>query len=604
MTDYSLWEVILNGDSHISTRVINGVVQLVTPTTAEQRLARKNELKAQGRNLGANGTTSIGFDMSMVECYNCHRRGHFSSYVMVLEAMIGAFRQKKNKPTMPSWHLPPQVLPVLIMRDNALVELRKKFEKVEQERDDLKLKSDKFRTSSKNLSQLLASQTSDKTRLGYDNPGFNSSVFDCDEMFSSESDVSIPTSPVYDRYKSKEGYHVIPPPYTGTFMPPKDDLVFHDAPTVNEILPTAFNVAPKDDFKGKPMPTQKASSFVQTTEHVKTPRPSVKLVEHPISAETLRNDISMSQSYRNSRNRNACFVCKSLTHLIKDCNYYEKKMVQKPVKNHAMRVNHQHYARMTHPNPQMHVVPIAVLTRSRLVPLNAARPINTVILETKVNHQRPVLHGGVNGNWVRKPKCPIIDHVSRHISASMTIKQFDYTDALGRSNGCSRHMTGNMSYLSEFKEINVGYVAFGGNPKGGKITGDLTCLFAMATLDESNLWHRRLGYINFQTMNKLVKGCGPSWMFDIDTLTKSMNYQPVLASNQPNPSAGIQEHFDADKAGEGNVQQYVLFPLWCFGSKDCQNTDDDTTFEVKEPESEVYVSPSSSAKTKKHDDAV
>nr|GFC96895.1 ribonuclease H-like domain-containing protein [Tanacetum cinerariifolium] len=37
--------------------------------------------------------------------------------------------------------------------------------------------------------------------------------------------------------------------------------------------------------------------------------------------------------------------------------------------------------------------------------------------------------------------------------------------------GCSRHMTGNMSYLSDFQELNGGYVAFGGNPKGGKISG-------------------------------------------------------------------------------------------------------------------------------------
>nr|GFC14009.1 ribonuclease H-like domain-containing protein [Tanacetum cinerariifolium] len=37
--------------------------------------------------------------------------------------------------------------------------------------------------------------------------------------------------------------------------------------------------------------------------------------------------------------------------------------------------------------------------------------------------------------------------------------------------GCSRHMTGNMSYLSDFEELNSGYVAFGGNPKGGKISG-------------------------------------------------------------------------------------------------------------------------------------
>nr|GFA86016.1 ribonuclease H-like domain-containing protein [Tanacetum cinerariifolium] len=37
--------------------------------------------------------------------------------------------------------------------------------------------------------------------------------------------------------------------------------------------------------------------------------------------------------------------------------------------------------------------------------------------------------------------------------------------------GCSRYMTRNISYLSDFEEINGGYVAFGGNPKGGNITG-------------------------------------------------------------------------------------------------------------------------------------
>ncbi|GJR09599.1 putative ribonuclease H-like domain-containing protein [Tanacetum coccineum] len=69
----------------------------------------------------------------------------------------------------------------------------------------------------------------------------------------------------------------------------------------------------------------------------------------------------------------------------------------------------------------------------------------------------------------------------------------------------------NMSYLIDYEEIDGGYVAFGGNPKGGKITrkvpkGGLTCLFAKATSDESKLWHRRLGHLNFKTMNKLVKG--------------------------------------------------------------------------------------------------
>ncbi|GKC06111.1 putative ribonuclease H-like domain-containing protein [Tanacetum coccineum] len=94
---------------------------------------------------------------------------------------------------------------------------------------------------------------------------------------------------------------------------------------------------------------------------------------------------------------------------------------------------------------------------------------------------------------------------------------------------CSRHMTGNMSYLTDYEEIDGGYVdvAFGReSQKDGKITKKvprknnmysvdlknkvlkrgLTCLFAKAASNESKLWHRRLGHLNFKTMNKLVKG--------------------------------------------------------------------------------------------------
>ncbi|GJY04685.1 hypothetical protein Tco_0370625 [Tanacetum coccineum] len=77
------------------------------------------------------------------------------------------------------------------LRDNALTKLRKKFEKAKKERDDLKLTLEKFENSSKNLSKLLDSQEN-------------------------------------DRYKISEGYHVVPPPYTRNFMPPKSDLVLAD----------------------------------------------------------------------------------------------------------------------------------------------------------------------------------------------------------------------------------------------------------------------------------------------------------------------------------------------------------------------------------------
>nr|GFA46210.1 ribonuclease H-like domain-containing protein [Tanacetum cinerariifolium] len=78
------------------------------PNMAMLTMRARRFLHRTGRNLGANRTTSIGFDMSKMECYNYYRRGHFAREcsVMVLVAMIGAFRQMKNQQTMPSWHSP------------------------------------------------------------------------------------------------------------------------------------------------------------------------------------------------------------------------------------------------------------------------------------------------------------------------------------------------------------------------------------------------------------------------------------------------------------------------------------------------------------------
>ncbi|GJU69582.1 putative ribonuclease H-like domain-containing protein [Tanacetum coccineum] len=170
--------------------------------------------------------------------------------------------------------------------------------------------------------------------------------------------------------------------------------------------------------------------------------------------------------------------------------------------------------------------------------INFNQKVN-IVKDKNVNDARPkAVVNDVQGNnvnvvkasacWVWKPKTKFLDHDSKHNSASITLKKFNYVDAQGRSKSmmCSRHMTGNMSYLTDFEEIDEGYVAFGGNPRGGKITArvprknnmysvdlknmvpkeGLTCLFAKATSDESNLWHRRLGHINFKTMNKLVRG--------------------------------------------------------------------------------------------------
>nr|GFC08415.1 ubiquitin hydrolase [Tanacetum cinerariifolium] len=158
-------------------------------------------------------------------------------------------------------------------------------------------------------------------------------------------------------------------------MPHKPDLVFNDAPHASESI---ANV--------------KEPSFVPTTEHVKTARTSVKTVEHPKQAKNLRTYNQKSKGHKHSWNRKACYVCKSFNHLIKDCDYYEKQMVQKSMWNNGIRMTHHNSARMSHPHSNRNVVPTAVLTMSGLVSLNAVRPISTAVPLTTMKSPRPVKH--------------------------------------------------------------------------------------------------------------------------------------------------------------------------------------------------------------------
>nr|GEZ79507.1 hypothetical protein [Tanacetum cinerariifolium] len=76
----------------------------------------------------------------------------------------------------------------------------------------------------------------------------------------------------------------------------------------------------------------------------------------------------------------------------------------------------------------------------------------------------------------------------------------------------------------------------------------------------------------FSKVRKLTYSC----------LKRTMNYQPVNAGNQTNPSAGFQDKFDAEKVREEVDQQYLLFPVWSSGSTNPQNYDGDVAFDDKE----------------------
>ncbi|GKA40027.1 putative ribonuclease H-like domain-containing protein, partial [Tanacetum coccineum] len=288
-----------------------------------------------------------------------------------------------------------------------------------------------------------------------------------------------------------------------------------------------------------------------------------------------------------------CFVCSSYDHVQANCNHRHKdRMV---TRNNYRRVNYNYSARNTHPNAHRNMVPRAVLLNTSLQPLSTARPVYTAHRKPIVYSAKPMtsfskpslstvrrpfqnkptliykkFHQKVNTakghfNTARprafntaRPNATVVNVVRANmVNAVKTSTYWGHPQNKDQGyvdSGCSRHMTGNMSYITNFKEFDGGYVTFGGGSKGGRITSKgtlktgkldfedvyfvkelkfnllsvlfkvprknnmysvdmkniipsetLTFLVTKATTDESMLWHRRLGHINFKYINKFVK---------------------------------------------------------------------------------------------------
>nr|GFC69653.1 hypothetical protein [Tanacetum cinerariifolium] len=94
-------------------------------------------------------------------------------------------------------------------------------------------------------------------------------------------------------------------------------------------------------------------------------------------------------------------------------------------------------------------------------------------------------------------------------------------------------------------------------------------------------------HVNFMENKPNVAGSGPAWLFDIDSLSQTMNYHPVLAENQTNSNAGFQ---DTKKAGEEETQTYMLFPVLSDGSTNPKNNNKDALVDGKEHDDDIQKS--------------
>nr|GEX40012.1 hypothetical protein [Tanacetum cinerariifolium] len=260
------------------------------------------------------------------------------------------------------------------------------------------------------------------------------------------------------RYKVEIMYHVVPPPYTGNYMPPRAELSFarlDDSVFKFKISKTRTSVNENESIA--------SNSSKEIREEHKTVRSSAHIIEdYESNSEDEYKDKTSTEQDKSSNdnstqkegiglefNKRACFVCGSVNYLIKDCTFYENKMVEKsvvnnkgkgtgqrevrPVWNNARRVNHQNFSKMTHPHPKRNFVPTAVATKSGQVLVNAAKQSSTASTSTA----RPKINTADQGIFYSRG---------------------------------FRHMTCNKSFLIEYQEINGGSVAFGGSSKGGKIT--------------------------------------------------------------------------------------------------------------------------------------
>ncbi|GJX91530.1 ribonuclease H-like domain-containing protein [Tanacetum coccineum] len=495
--------------------------------------------------------------MLTVRCYNCHRKGHFarecrsgrnqgkrsygdngrsnaptnesSSQALVAQDGLGGYDWSNDFEIEPvnyalmaisssssssssddeGYELALESLESRILgHEKNELAWGEKYEvrKVVKERDELKLKIEKWEESSKNLDELLNSQMSarDKTGLGYGtqlNEMSNNSKTDSEislsvfDVRSSDEE----STPANDRSSKADGYHVVPPPITGNFLTPRADISF--AGLDEYAIRKKIIESKTTDLNTK------TSETVGNTNKVNVEKPK-SVNESVVSTPNINKDKVIIEDWNSDDEDDVSEVSPVKTNETQIAKTQQEGLLS----HNAMRTNHQNFS-----NSRRNFAPTAVLTKSGLVPISAARknssrtaatvsaarPIKTAAPKPFVNvaksrpnafpkshlpsrrhfYQQTALKNRnnkvntVNVNfvnttkgkrvtsvvgeqeidavkskgWVWRPKLKVLDHDSKN-SGSYICKQFDYVDPTGRIKSV-------MAWVKELKVylINKGY---------------------------------------------------------------------------------------------------------------------------------------------------
>nr|GEW47324.1 ribonuclease H-like domain-containing protein [Tanacetum cinerariifolium] len=414
------------------------------------------------------------------------------------------------------------------------------LEQAEKEGDELKLTLEKLQNSSKALNNLRDSQVSDKSKAGL---GYKEITPD---NFVNSSEILEKQENRLDKE-----YHAVPRPLTGNYMPSKCDLRLIDEHFKSVSMDVISNIAPSDaktvktidvNHKGvfsieepkhviknnfsppiiedwhsdvesedeiSPMVKVKTvKPSIEKNKNVKPARETVKTKEspkqhkyHPRGNQGNWNNL-MSQRLRSNFKmiNNASYVCGSFEHLQYVC---DKKDVR-PMRNNSNRVNHKNFAnKLTHPHPKRGFVPQAVLTRVNdstardraVVSSNMRRKGNPQQKEYKENR---VIDSDEKGRISGKGKIKIgkLDFDDVYFCKELKYNLFSVSQMCDRKKNVLFTDTECLVLSSNFKLFDESQVLlrvprkdniYNVDLKSVVPTRGLTCLFAKATLDKSNL---------------------------------------------------------------------------------------------------------------------
>ncbi|GJR27139.1 putative ribonuclease H-like domain-containing protein [Tanacetum coccineum] len=448
-------------------------------------------------------------------------------------------------------------------KDYEINVLKNEIEKVKQKKEGVEFKIKNFYKASKDLDKLLGCQITDKSKkgLGYRAiPLPHLLIYNrpkkLDLSYSGLDEFKEPEFKAYGSKVSEQESNVVCDKKSDDSKENSDESLVKEQvlKDINSFVESSLNVDKETIF-----PVDKKVEFDKPKNHKKPVKKSVRYAEMYRSQTPRGNQRNWNRQKSNQLVSNfvmynkACFIRGSFNHVQINCDHHQRKRIVS--RNNYNKVDYDYYAKTTHLSVHRNMTPRAVLLKYGLTPLNVVRPVNTAHPKSVVHSVKSMSHFSKQAqSTTQRPFYKQTTLTRRFVH---TAKKHYYTKRprVGKpqqddtgfvDSGCSRHMTGNIAYLSDFKEFDGGYT-FRGGVHGGRISGkgtlktdsldfedlpdenqillkiprkdnmysfdmknvvpkeSLTCLVAKATLDESMLWHRRLGHINFKNINKLVK---------------------------------------------------------------------------------------------------